>query len=325
MRRVVAIASSDWHLHKFRDFDQNGSRLAWALKAAKLIMDQAVNYKVPLLFAGDLFHNAKEVENETLDLVVDLFRNFLGDFLCISGNHDMSQKNGKSNKSPTYLSSLAKAFPDRVYLMDGKGWPNNNLNVYGFDYYNDQEELVKAVKKLKPVDNGKLNILLLHGDPSGCIQPNGTEVNSDFPRDMDKFFKRWNLVLWGHIHKPQKLGKKSYMLGSPIHQNFGDRGIDMGYWKIYDDCSAEFISICDQFPCFIHTTSQKLQKLFRKKEVKEIDYVRLVDDVKEEKEIEGDFNVFKKTRKQLAKAYCKTKGIKDPVKKEALIHILNRV
>lgn len=327
MRQLIAIASSDWHIHRFKDHDEHGSRLDWAIRAGNHILEVANKYKVPLLFAGDLFHNPKEIENETLDRVTTMFRTGVTDFFTISGNHDMSQKNSLANKSPSYIHSMFNSFPDRVHYPNADGWIANrgHMNVYGVDYYNDQDELVKRVKAMTPSQTDKINILLLHGDPPGAIQCNGTEVESHFPKKIDKFFNHWDLVLWGHIHKPQQLSKKCFMLGSPIQQSFGDEGIDMGYWKVYSDKSMKFIPLNDSFPCFITGTESALNQGDSAGFIKHNDYTRVIEEEKPGEEVGGDFNILTHSRKEIARKFCKTKGIKNKKKIKTLIHILNQV
>lgn len=327
MRQLIAIATADWHIHRFRDHDSGGSRLDWAIKAGNHILNVANQRKVPLLFAGDLFHNPKELENETLDRVTMMFRTGVTDFYCISGNHDMSQKNGLNNRSPSYMYSLFNAFPDKINYPNADGWIANKgmINVYGFDYHNDEDELIKRVKKTIPAQKDKINILLLHGNPPGCIQCNGTEAESDFPKDIDKFFKHWDLVLWGHIHKPQQISKKCFMLGSPIQQNFGDEGIEMGYWKIYSDKTMKFVCMNETFPCFVTGTESALNQGDAAGFIKHYDYTRVIEEEKPGEEVGGDFNVLTHSRKEIARKFCKTKGIKSKRKIKTLIHILNKV
>src|SRR5690606_6989935 len=102
--------------------------------------------------------------------------------------------------------------------------------VWGLPYFNNDHDLKEAILKLKDQikrthkDKG-LKILLLHTDMPGAKTPEGFTIGEtqSIPRNLDKFFEEWDLVLCGHIHKPQKLSEKCYMLGCPIQQNIGNR------------------------------------------------------------------------------------------------------
>jgi len=111
MSNIIAIAFADLHVHKFRNFnDRPISRLDWSLKAFKSIADKAYKLGVPLLFSGDLFHNPKDVENETMGKMQKAYYREIEnrgiDFYAISGNHDLSQKNSLSHISPSHLDSF---------------------------------------------------------------------------------------------------------------------------------------------------------------------------------------------------------------------------
>ena len=55
--------------------------------------------------------------------------------------------------------------------------------------------------------------------------------------------------MW-HIHKPQRLSKKVYMIGALTIRGEPIRGCELGYWKIYEDLSLKFVPL-KNFPKFI--------------------------------------------------------------------------
>lgn len=314
---VIAIASSDWHLHKFRAFDNEGSRLEWGIKAGEAIMNVAARMNVPLLHCGDWLHTAKEVENETISRVIQMVAGSRCDIVSISGNHDMSEKNTFDHTSPTYLDSFKHL--KRFHKVDRTTWVNDNLFVYGIPYMNNDLDIIKALEGqvLMPRDN-RTKILLLHSDAPGAMTPEGIRVDETehLPKDLDKYFWAWDLVLFGHIHKAQKLSEKCYMLGCPIHQNAGDINNDCGYWIIYSDKPPQFVKL-EGFPEF------RRLKPGETAPKDSIDYYLMPEEVVEESEVEtGEFSL-NNSKKKLAKRYFKTKGIKNKAKLRALINILN--
>lgn len=318
---LIGIACADIHFFKFQAFNKDDSRLNYSLKAMRVIMNVATEYKVPILFMGDLFHTPKEVENETLTKVWDLFINYRqGEFFAISGNHDMSKKNGWKYKSPSYLDGFKHLncfrrldYFEKPYPIRGDNW------LQGLPYMNSGEELMKGIeayrKEIKKVKGYK--ILMLHTDCPGQKGWDDKEHGeAELPKKIDEYFRDWDLVLFGHVHRPQKISKRCYMLGSPIHQVMSDQG-EMGYWRIYNDRPPLFVGLAE-FPRFI-----KLKEGEKAKD--DFNYYIPPEDVSKIEEIEaGDFNITL-SRTKLAKRYLRVKGIKDPRKKEALINTLNSI
>lgn len=320
---VVAVAASDFHFHKFQNFNVENSRLKNIGKAVLDIAKVARDLKVPLLFCGDLLHNPKEVDNDVLNYVFEIFdiiAQYKVPFIAIPGNHDMNSKNTLEHKSNNWLIPLFRAYGN-IRLEQ---FMNAHIYVKGIEYYTHNEHLVKVIKKerkTKYADNqGRLKILLLHSDAPGAVTPEGFELEEAkaFPTNLDEFFKDWDLVLFGHIHKPQKLSEKCYMLGSHIHQTAGDCKTKMGYWLVYKSGKMEFVEL-KGYPKFI-----KLKKGEKPKDDGNY-YIPFDEVISEEAEIDNkDFNI-NKSRKNLAKNYLKHQGIKSASKRKALIKALTSV
>lgn len=326
---LIAIAFSDIHLHKFKLFDKDNSRLEWSLKALSHISDVAMKNKVPLIFAGDLFHTPVNVENETLTKVITQYKRYIDDrkipFFAISGNHDMCQKNGIDHHSPSYLETFAEVFK-HFYLLDHQiqpySLPGWSAQIWGIPYMNNDTELKERVKQVRKIAKGYdgFKILLIHGDCPGAMDA-GIELGENKALGKkeyldDGLFKPFDLVLFGHIHAPQKITDKCYMLGSPIQQTSGDKG-EMGYWKIYNNQPPKFYGLVD-YPKFV-----KLGK--DEKPYNKLDYFILHEEIGAVEAVEkGDFDL-SNSRTKLGKRYLKVKGIKDPKKKRALINALKEV
>jgi DNA repair exonuclease SbcCD nuclease subunit len=311
-KEIVAIATADWHIHKFRQFNRpEKSRLDWCIWMVRNLLNKSAELKVPLLFAGDLIHNPKEVENETITRVIDTIGyNIRQPFIAISGNHDMSEKNALGHKSPSYLAAFKHLA--NFHRVDNAFWSNDKLAVWGIPYMNDSQDVNIQLKKLsKDPGSDRLKILLLHTDLLGAKTPEGFSVNES--KIKTKYFKNWDLVLAGHIHMGQKLGKNVYMLGTPIAQDAGHVGIPCGYWEIYSDASVEFVEL-KNFPKFIKGEQDPTD---------ELNYFLPPEEITEENEREVGKFTLNQSRDSLAKKYCKVKGIKDKKKRQALIKILN--
>lgn len=316
MPKVIALGTSDWHIHKFRNFNENNQRLTVCLKAMQLLADRAHKLKVPVLFAGDLFHNPKEVENETMAKTLSTFNMWYErrgvPLVGISGNHDFAEKNGIEQKSPSHLDSFEHF--KHFLKLDYTQFTFPNFVVHGLPYMNSDKELSKAIKELKPTSKAT-NILMLHTDFPGAKTPEGIEVKETEHLNA-RMLKDWDIVLFGHIHMPQKLAKNCWMMGPPCHQNVGDEGQDMGYWEIYNDGSLKFKAL--DLPRFIRLKAGETPKDDGNYYVNP--EVVLVD----EEVVTGEFAI-SNSRKKLASLYLKKKGIKLKSRKRALIQILNEV
>lgn len=326
---LIGIAFSDLHLYKFKVRDEDGSRLRWSIKAFREVVKEAQRNKVPLYFNGDLFHTPKDVDNGTLYATANELKKAEEkkvQIIAISGNHDLSEKNGITHHSPSYLKTFWRLL-NNFQLLDHFDDPYTPLQtpdvrVWGIPYMNSEKELKQRIKQLKPIAHrwDGYKILMLHSDCPGAIDNSGIRCGETpalgKPGKLDKFFKEWDLVLFGHIHLPQKLSQKCYMIGSPIHQISSDK-VQMGYWKIFNDKAPKFYGLVN-FPKF-----RQLAK--GEKPDNELDYFIEFEEKREIEEIEkGEFTL-DQSRTNLAKKYLKKKGIKDKAKKRALIKVLNAV
>jgi DNA repair exonuclease SbcCD nuclease subunit len=106
-------------------------------------------------------------------------------------------------------------------------YEDDNINwcVYSLMDHNIPPDINKSTNK---------NIGLFHGPIQGLYTDIGYKFEDGF--DTSKF-KGCDLVLCGDIHKRQVFdipgGKKAYMIGSTIQQNFGEKVTKHGY-GVYD-------------------------------------------------------------------------------------------
>lgn len=246
-KQELFIAFSDIQVEDWQRFSKDHSRLYDNFKAMEVVGSHANGIKVPVLFAGDFFDNPKELSNllisKTYQKYKECFR--FTPFFAISGNHDQSESNTPNNSSPSHLELYDHAF-DNFHLLDGKSEYLGGLAIHGIPYLKSNKGFVEAVKKTrKKIRKNFKNILLIHTDFHNIKYDNqrssGTVEN--LPRYLNKLFKGFDLVLSGHIHKPQVIRKNIIMLGATHHQRISDVGIEMGYWVFYTDLSYDFIPL----------------------------------------------------------------------------------
>jgi DNA repair exonuclease SbcCD nuclease subunit len=320
MPDLIAIAFSDLHIHRWKNYNlKPNGRLIECTMVLKELAFVARKNDVPLLFCGDWYHTNREVDTLTHSLSMKVYHNHLRsmDVYAISGNHDLSERNGPDHRSPSHLDAYSSVFP-RFIFMDYKHGEHNRFMIWGLPYMDNEKELFDAIEELKPrvkeIKTKKLKILMLHTDLPGARTPSGHEVGdmTYIKGNLDDYFEPWDLVICGHIHKPMALGNRVVMLGAPLHQDAGDEGTQMGYWEIYNDGTHKFIPL--YYPQFKTGEEKNDGNYWVNKEV-----------VLVEEEVEiGEFHI-NNSRKKLATQYLKKKGIKSKAKKRALIEILNSI
>jgi DNA repair exonuclease SbcCD nuclease subunit len=321
MRNLIALAFSDVHAHNFKMYnDGEYNRLQWSLDAMDYIFGEAKTEDVPVLFTGDLHHTPKELESPVLIRTMQLFKKYRRHkkfrIAAISGNHDFFTRNTPRNSSPSYLDAYSAVFRN-FHQIDNKAYQDKNIIAWGVPYYDNDKHIAEMIEKAPKFPKGKLRILMLHCDAPGAKTPDGLEIGETehIPTHMDAYFKNWDLVLFGHIHLPQQLSEKAWMLGPPIHQDRSSIGHKFGYWEIYSNGDMQHIYLGNIFPEFVIEGNP----------AKEHDYIvpKEIDEVYEEAEEEDKvFNVTAQSN-DLARRYFESKKIKSKAKEAALTHILN--
>lgn len=341
MKEIIAIAGADIHLNKWKELNPGQSRLEVGLKSLRIMAKHAQKERVPVLIPGDLIDNATWMHNEVFNAVMDFFEKFRNvTFYISSGNHDMSERNSLANKSPSWITGLSKRLSNIIcvdgdtFVMHNKYKGTRYTSVSGIPYLNGNVDFKIYLKELrlqlKKIQNPPapikdlFKILLIHSDLPNAKEPDGREVGSveNISKNFKKIFKGFDLVLSGHVHKPQILKDKDgfpiYMLGSTNQQRMSDENCDMGYWIIYRNHKPKFISLNNKLPTykFYEDDTEKTN---------DTDYwIKLGETLEEDEEITTQFSVTNK-RSSLAKKYCKVKGITSKSKRKILIKLLNSI
>lgn len=317
--RVIGIAFSDLHFQNWKQFNDNRERMETTFSIIERIAKAAVKHNCPILFPGDLVDHPKYVENVLLAYVgracweLEMLRLKV---IGINGNHDLPKINTFKNPVEGYLHHFSKMGAPFI-CVDFKHYDTPFYRVHGIPYINGNVDFIDALKDRIKNLSEKGNILMIHRDLAGAQEPDGRIIDKDPEGDkkIKKLFKKFDLVISGHIHKPQKirrLGKNVYMLGSTNHQRRTDADCKMGYWKIYEDYSMEFFDLkMPQFKYLQHDEEAPNDRDY---------FIRLPK--KEQQKASGEyshtFRVADK-RDKLAKKYLKAKGIKSKRKFNTLM------
>lgn len=321
-KKPLAIAFSDLHINLWAKFNNNNERTLNQFKVLHFISGLSDKLKAPVLFCGDFFHKPDGISIELLNLLHNELPTFKEGLYAISGNHDLKFVNHIEAPIESLVTQLDYLYHDKgircidrsTFKFSKDGTTYEVLGVPYIDHNLGVNEFLKA--RLDLEDKNIKHLLLLHTDYPGARDTDGRRIDSVENLNIN-ILNKFDLVLCGHIHKPQKLGKKIYMIGAPNHQRRTDRDCDMGIWIIYSDLSMKFKHLSD-FPRFIDVESEE--------DVKDDgNYYTILP--KKASIIENTPHKITKqlSKKSLARRYMKAKGIKDNDKKQLLIDILNKV
>ena len=310
MKKVIAIAFSDLHLNDWSKFNTENSRTMNGFSVLHRIAKVCDRYKCPALFCGDLFHKAEVMTQELRNITDRELGNLPSTFRCyaINGNHDLYQVNSPTNRKEGWVHILSRQFP-WLTILDFRTveFPKLGFNVHGVPYIDHNQGLGEYLKTVKT------DILLLHTDYPGATDTDGRIIDSAENLNIN-MFKQFKLVLIGHIHKHQRLGKKIYMVGAPQQQRRTDRNCEMGYMKIYEDFTCSFVHL-DGYPKFIDVESQE--------DVKDDgNYYTVVPKTSREVK-QTEHKITKQlSKKKLARLYMKQKGDTNKSRRKLLTKVL---
>ena len=133
-----------------------------------------------IVCTGDIIdRNSKDFEEEKkfFELIANKYKVYY-----ILGNHELSLKHVNVKEYLIYITKL-----NVEVLLNEKVSLNENIDIYGMNYYEPKKENVQILKineLFKNIDENKVNIALLHN-------PYSIELIKKYPLD---------LVLSGHIH-----------------------------------------------------------------------------------------------------------------------------
>lgn len=254
----LAIVTSDIHIHKYKQFNENNRRLKNGIAYLDHIFNFAGINKIKyILLPGDLYNLMQIISTEAEDAIVAcLKKNFkkYPDILivAISGNHDQATKNLIDQAEVNALQHLATVFDNFILLNSHySAFKTDHGNyIFGISYYEHPEHFRKALETM-PVTLESMEYprayLLMHQ-----VVASGLPIEDHIQPD-DPLFNDFEMVFNGHIHDGGEITDKFINVGSPMHRDLGDLGKKKGYWVVDldDPNSIGFKDITDKFPQFI--------------------------------------------------------------------------
>lgn len=278
---MIVAWFTDLHVHNFRKFDVNGSRLENTLNVVERVFAFAhKNGLSHVLFSGDLFDQQKVLPAIVVNAITDMFSELFEKYpditlLAITGNHDQATINLGERPAVSALTFLDSVFPNfKLIDNDMVMLPDGNV-VCGIPYYEHPEHFKKALIDMNTrIEEGtEYNVrpkfyLMIHQTPSG-LSGGYRNIPVDIEHDS-LLFDPYELVLCGHIHVKHELGKL-IVGGSPIQKDFSDVDDEKGYWAVdLNTGKYQFRSLQKFYPKFVRI------KEGEQVDVEETDYVEVI-------------------------------------------------
>jgi len=213
---------SDLHVRLFKDHDLYRSILNDMFERFREVKPDRI------VFTGDLVHSKNQMTPELIEFVAETLTECskIAKTILIIGNHDFLENNMSRLDALTPIIDSLKN-ENIVYLKNRGEYEDENVDwvVFSLMDHNIPPDIEKT---------GRTKIGLFHGPVQGLTTDIGYKFDSGFESDK---FGGCDLVLCGDIHKRQIFnipgGKKAYMVGSTIQQNYGETITKHGF-GIYD-------------------------------------------------------------------------------------------
>lgn len=213
---------SDLHIRLFKDHELYRGILVDMFEQFKEIKPDRI------VFTGDLVHSKNQMTPELIEFVAWTLTECskIAKTILIIGNHDFLENNMSRLDA---LTPIIDSLQDEniVYLKSRGVYEDQNIDwcVYSLMDHNIPPDIQKS---------DRVKIGLFHGPVQGLTTDIGYKFDTGFETDK---FAGCDIVLCGDIHKRQVFnipgGKKAYMVGSTIQQNYGETIKNHGF-GIYD-------------------------------------------------------------------------------------------
>ena len=210
-------------------------------KVFKKIIEYIKENNIKYFFiSGDLYEH-KYIKQSTIEYINKLFEEIPETNIYIApGNHDPYTKNSYYNKYN--WSKNVKIFGPKVEKIETQ---DANIYGYGFDDFYCSDS---GVENIEIEQNGKPNILIIHGNIDGSTIED-MQYNSMSKKMLEK--KGFDYVALGHIHKKDYNTEESQKIvypGSTISLGFdelGEHGMIVGDLE-KNKLETQFIKLDDK-------------------------------------------------------------------------------
>jgi DNA repair exonuclease SbcCD nuclease subunit len=183
-----------------------------------------------LVDLGDTTDDRSYIPRATLDCMLSGLSRFSPNSLGIklTGNHEQLIKYADVNSKALFQPYFGEIDPPTVAIRPG-------VEAVCHPFHEDYDQVNENIaSRLAGLNAGSYKILLAHGDVRGVRYDSGEAVKDGIdPALVEKF----DMALFGHVHRHQQIGKNAWYVGSPFQQDFGEAG--QRKFVVILDCTGE--------------------------------------------------------------------------------------
>lgn len=258
---------TDMHLDNWSAFSSitntgYNSRFWEQVKILEGILAYAEKHDCKIVFGGDLFNRRMLVPTDVLHITYELFASYTSQpIYLLVGNHDMYTWNPECTPLRQYdamnhMNIITE--PTVVYAH-----PTTNISMVPHG----------ALIPTCPASDTTYDILLTHyGVNEARLGPKDFRMKDDLTVKELKDLG-YDLVMLGHIHKPQALAENIIVMGSPMSHSFHEAN-ETKYFYVFDCETKELVKYPTGAPMFL-THDVKTKKELNKIDIKDGNYHRI--------------------------------------------------
>ena len=248
----VVFADSHLGVYEGSVIDESGlnGRLMDGLKVWDEVFEYASSKRRKVVvYLGDRFRSCNP-KGYVRDLADEKLKRFANNFIFIVvvGNHDYYEKSsyyhsyGVAHLFDEELQGLKLFDTPAKFGVDG-------VMFWGLPHGRSMDEFYFGEEDF---DSNFFNVLLFHHDVVGAVYPSGMKVDKGLSAEE---FRKFDLVLGGHIHMPQPIaGCRGGFIGSVQQLKRDDEGF-RGYWDCrVSDKSVKVVEVESGAPKYVEET-----------------------------------------------------------------------
>jgi len=210
-------------------FGVDANSIAWLNHQKTFFNEVLIPYLKDTVQPGDILFQFGDIFETKQTLNVNIFNNVMDLFDQVSkilpvyvliGNHDTYYTNNNDVNSLKILEDKPNVHVFKSPEIIGV----NDKKILCLPWITDFNEIMTILE-----DNvDKADIVFAHMDVAGMSYDNGYPIQKGVDYNI---LTKYELVVSGHIHKPQVKGNFVY-IGTPYHLDFGDVGQQKGFYEL---------------------------------------------------------------------------------------------
>ncbi len=263
---------TDIHLDNWSAFSTTveggyNSRFMQQLHTLEQILYYAEKRNMRIVFGGDLFNRRLLIPSDVLHKTYELLAKYNKQIIYfVIGNHDIYDWNS-ANNSLAVLSEM-----EHVYVIDQATSVYTEHNVH-LSLVPHGALLPTSSATLRSEVQDYYEILVTHyGVNEARLGPKDFKMKDDLTAKQLRELG-YDLVLLGHIHKPQTIGENITVMGSVMAHSFHETDEDK-FFYVFDTKTRELTAVNSGAPQFF-TIDVKTKAALKKLKIEDKHYYRL--------------------------------------------------